>query len=110
ARYPLGRGRAWSCPGLVGMETSSDALVVAASALAQRTGVPLNVHKSFSPDEVTQGKARLGGRDPVDGYADLGVMDRPLTLVHMNIVTDHEARLIADTESAVVHCPTASMM
>jgi 5-methylthioadenosine/S-adenosylhomocysteine deaminase len=110
ARYPCGNGRVWACPGLVGMETSSDALVVAASELAQRTGVPLNVHKSFSPDETAQCRARLGGRDPIDGYAEMGVMDRPLTLVHMNVVTDHEADLLAETAPAIVHCPTASMM
>ncbi|MDX6593253.1 MAG: 5-methylthioadenosine/S-adenosylhomocysteine deaminase [Gaiellales bacterium] len=108
--FPLGAGRAWACPGLVGMETSSDELVAAASELAARAGVPLNVHKSFSPGEVHVCRERLGGRDPIDGYRDLGVLDRPLTLVHMNLTSDHEVGVLADARPGIVHCPSASMM
>jgi cytosine/adenosine deaminase-related metal-dependent hydrolase len=110
AAFPLGAGRAWACPGLVGMETSSDELVTAASELAARAGVPLNVHKCFSPGEVHACRERLGGRDPIDGYRDLGVLDRPLTLVHMNLTTDHEFDVLVDSRPSIVHCPTASMM
>jgi cytosine/adenosine deaminase-related metal-dependent hydrolase len=110
ARYPVGRGRAWACPGLVGMETSTDVLVQAASELAERSGVPLNVHKCFSAVEVEECRQRLGGRDPIEGYAELGVTHRPLTLVHMNVINDHEVQLLAETKPGVVHCPTASMM
>jgi 5-methylthioadenosine/S-adenosylhomocysteine deaminase len=110
SRYPIGRGRAWACPGLVGMETSTDALVAAASDLAEQSGVPLNVHKCFSQPEVEDCRRRLGGRDPIEGYVELGVTDRPLTLVHMNVITDHEVQLLAASGAGVVHCPTASMM
>jgi 5-methylthioadenosine/S-adenosylhomocysteine deaminase len=110
ASFPLGDRLAWACPGLVGMETASDQLVTEASALAERAGVPLNVHKSFSAEEAAACRERLGGRDPIDGYAELGVLDRPLTLVHMNVVADREVPRLAEGRAAVVHCPTASMI
>ena len=105
ARYPVTRGRAWACPGLVGMETASDELVLAASDLAERSGVPVNIHKCFSHEEVDDCRVRMGGRDPIEGFVDLGVLHRPLTLVHMNVITEHEVELLTDGRPAVVHCP-----
>lgn len=110
ARYPLGDGLAWACAGLVGMEAVSDELVREAKGLADRAGVPLNVHKSFSPDEIAACRARLGGRDPLTGYGELGVLDRNLLLVHLNRCTEAEAKLLAEAGSSVCHCPTASLM
>jgi 5-methylthioadenosine/S-adenosylhomocysteine deaminase len=110
ARYPRTEGLAWACVGLVGMETASDALVREAKGLADEAGVPLNVHKSFSADEVLACRSRLGGRDPLQGYEGLGVLDTNLTLVHVNHCSSLEADLLVEGGSAVVHCPTASMM
>ena len=110
AEYPLGEALAWACAGLIGMEGASDALVREAKQLADRAGVPLNLHKSFSDSEVDACRARLGGRDPLEGFHELGVLDRALTLVHVNRCTSSETRLLAEAESSVCHCPTASMM
>lgn len=108
-QYPAGGGLAWACVGLVGMEAVSDELVREAKALADEAKVPLNLHKSFSRDEVNACRKRLG-TDPLAGYQGLGVLDANLTLVHLNFCSQHEADLIADGGSSVVHCPTASMM
>jgi 5-methylthioadenosine/S-adenosylhomocysteine deaminase len=109
-KYPKGDRLAWGCVGLVGMETSTDSLVQEAKRLADETGVPLNLHKSFSGAEVRACRSRLGGRDPLEGYHNLGVLDRNLTLVHMNCCSALEADLIASEGASVVHCPIASMM
>jgi cytosine/adenosine deaminase-related metal-dependent hydrolase len=92
------------------METATDALVREAKGLADAAGVPLNVHKSFSGSEVEACRSRLGGRDPLEGYHSLGVLDENLTLVHVNYCSALEADLIASDGTSVVHCPTASMM
>jgi cytosine/adenosine deaminase-related metal-dependent hydrolase len=109
-RYPKGEGLAWACVGMLGMEATSDELVRGAKALADSAGVPLNLHKSFSGDEVEACRARLGGRDPLAGYDALGVLDDNITLVHVNHCSDDEAALLAGSGSSVSHCPTASMM
>ncbi len=109
-RYPLGDELAWACAGLLGMEGASDALVRDAKALADGAGVPLNLHKSFSPDEVAACRARLGGRDPLEGFDDLGVLDRNITLVHLNRCSPREIDLLTAAGSSVCHCPAASMM
>jgi cytosine/adenosine deaminase-related metal-dependent hydrolase len=110
AAYPLGSARAWACAGLVGMETSSDALVHGSAEVAARAGVPLNMHKSFTEQEASARRSRLGGREPMQGFAELGVLRPNLTLVHMNAVTELELELLAETGPSVVHCPTASML
>lgn len=109
-RFPLRETRAWACAGLIGMETATDALVREAKALADGHGVSLNLHKSFTPAEVDQRRQRLNGRDPLAGFADLGVLSPNVTLVHMNVASDAEVRLLVEARSCVVHCPTASMM
>jgi cytosine/adenosine deaminase-related metal-dependent hydrolase len=109
-RHPLGDGLAWACAGLLGMEGASDALVREAKALADRAGVPLNLHKSFGPDEVAACRARLGDRDPLEGFDDLGVLDANITLVHVNRCSAREVALLSAAGSSVCHCPAASMM
>lgn len=109
-QYPPGRGLVWACVGLVGMEAVSDRLVQEAKALADTARVPLNLHKSFSRDEVLACRGRLQNRDPLVGYEGLGVLDTNLTLVHLNHCSQHEVDLLARAGARVVHCPTASMM
>ena len=110
ARYPLGDGLAWACAGLFGMEGASDELVRQAKELGDRAGVRLNVHKSFSAGDVDACRARLAGRDPLEGYEAIGVLDPNLLLVHFNHCTSAEADLLETAGAGVSHCPTASMM
>ena len=110
ARYPLGDGLAWACAGLFGMEGASDELVRQAKELGDHAGVRLNVHKSFSAEDVDACRARLAGRDPLEGYEAIGVLDRNLLLVHFNHCTSAEADLLETAGASVSHCPTASMM
>ncbi|MCY4088026.1 MAG: amidohydrolase family protein [Actinomycetia bacterium] len=109
-RYPAGDGNVWACAGLCGMELCSDALVRDAKALADRHGVPLNLHKSFSSAEVDERRTALGGREPLEGFAELGVLAPNTMLVHLNHCSPAEEELVAATDSAVVHCPTATLM
>ena len=109
-QYPVGAGNVWACAGLCGMELASDVLVRDAKALADRHGVPLNLHKSFSSDEVAERRTALGGREPIEGFADLGVLAPNTMLVHLNHCSPSEEELVGESDTAVVHCPTATLM
>ncbi len=107
-RHPPRTGaKAWCVVGLIGMGSASDELLRGAKALADRYGVPLNMHQSWGDDEVQASIARCGVR-PVEHLAELGVLGPNVTLVHMIHVDDHEAELVAESGTCVVHCPGAS--
>jgi 5-methylthioadenosine/S-adenosylhomocysteine deaminase len=106
--YPPDGQRVWSCVGLLGVDHSTDALVREGKALATAYGAQLNVHKSSRLDEVQTTRERLGGMDPLIGFAKLGVLDPTTTLVHVNVCTDDEMAVLLESGTVVVHCPGAS--
>lgn len=107
-RHPPRAGsKAWCVVGLIGMGSASDELLKGAKALADRYGVPLNMHQSWGDEEVQASLARWGVR-PVEHLAELGVLGPNVTLVHMIHVDDHEAQIVAESGACVVHCPGAS--
>lgn len=109
-QFPLMDDRlVWACAGLTGLDMVTDELVGAAKDLARAHDVQLNMHKSWSRDEVAHQRARLG-RDPVLALADAGVLDEATTLVHLNFCTEAEVSALTASGAAVVHCPSASML
>jgi cytosine/adenosine deaminase-related metal-dependent hydrolase len=66
------------------------------------------MHQSWVEEEVTASRKRYGKR-PVEHLADLGLLDRNVTLVHMIRVDPREIALVAAAETCVIHCPGASI-
>lgn len=108
-RYPLGNGIRVGCAVTVyGCCRNSDELLLEAKRLADRHEVPMVMHQSWGPEEVTISLVETGRR-PVEHLADLGILDENLTLVHMNHLSDEEFALVVESGAGVVHCPAASV-
>jgi cytosine/adenosine deaminase-related metal-dependent hydrolase len=110
AAYPAApEALVWAGVAMTGMGKCSDALVVAGHDLARRSGLPFTMHQSFGAADTAAFERRTGGRTAVEHLERLGVLGPETSLVHMNVVTDGEAELIARTGTAIVHCPGASV-
>ena len=107
-RYPYGRGaRVGSAVAVYGCCRCSDELLLEAKRLAEQQGVPMIMHQSWGPEEVTISLHETGRR-PIEHLSDLGILDENLTLVHMNHLSDDELALVIESGVGVVHCPAAS--
>lgn len=108
-RYSFhGNGRIRCVATLQGSGTASDALLKGAKQIAQREGVPMVMHQSWSEGEITKSKSQHGLR-PVEHFAKLGLLGPDLTLVHMIRADEREIELIKDSGTSVVHCPNAAI-
>ena len=108
-RYPYGKGARVGCAvSLYGCCRCSDELLLEAKRLAVEHDVPMIMHQSWGPEEVTISLVETGRR-PIEHLADLGILDENLTLVHMNHLSDEEFALVVESGVGVVHCPAASV-
>ncbi len=108
-RYPFRSGATVRCAvTLSGMTSVSDELLAGAKALAERRGVPMIMHQSWSEEEVAHAQAQFGKR-PVEHLGDVGVLGSNLTLIHMIHLDQREVELVARSGTRVVHCPAASI-
>jgi cytosine/adenosine deaminase-related metal-dependent hydrolase len=91
---------------LYGEGTSSDELWRAAKALADREGVIVNTHIGFDLTLAAAMEARW--KKPRFAYlAELGVLGRNTTFVHMNLIRDAEVDPILSSGLSIVWCPFA---
>jgi cytosine/adenosine deaminase-related metal-dependent hydrolase len=103
--------------------TVSDPLFAAAAAYAQEEGLPVAVHAAesaaehalvagggdFAPGLRARGIATpVRGRSTVELLDRLGVLRARPLLVHCVRADDDDVRRIADSGSAVAHCPVAN--
>ena len=108
-RYPFrGPQRVRGAVVMYGCGRSSDELLRRGLALAEQHDAPMIIHQHWGPDEGASSQAAYG-RAPIEHLADIGLLGPRLTLVHMIHLTEGEARLIAETDTRIVHCPGASM-
>lgn len=109
AQYPASPAARVHCAvSIAGMGTASDELLLAAKGIADETGLPLIMHQSWGEEEVEAHLMRVGMR-PVEHLAQIGLLDRNVTLVHMIQVNPAEIELVAKAGAAVIHCPGASI-
>ena len=107
-RYPFGQGARVGCAvALYGCCRCSDRLLLEAKGLADRYEVPMIMHQSWGPEEVTISLVEFGRR-PIEHLADIGILGPNLTLVHMNHLSEEELALVVESGVGVVHCPAAS--
>ncbi|MFQ5915193.1 MAG: amidohydrolase family protein [Nitrospinota bacterium] len=101
-----GRVNAWVS--ILGCGTQSDELLVGAKDLADRLGVGLNMHQSTGPEEVEEFVQEKGKR-PIEHFAELGVLDKNVHLIHMVDVTDKEVDLVAKHDVKIVNCTATGL-
>jgi 5-methylthioadenosine/S-adenosylhomocysteine deaminase len=92
-----------------GLGTSSEALLLEAKRRADEAGVVLNTHHAYSDADLAADRARYGA-DPLVHLAEIGVLDRNVTLGHANLLTDLECDALAVSGASVVWAPAAAAM
>lgn len=82
----------------------SDELLLETARLARQHGCLIHTHASENCDEVVLVKD-LTGRDNIVHLHELGLSGPDVVLAHCIHLSDEEARLLAETDTTVVHCP-----
>ncbi|MCK6451132.1 MAG: amidohydrolase family protein [Alphaproteobacteria bacterium] len=91
---------------LYGEGTASDELLRAAKALADREGVVFNSHIGFDID-LAEAMEKRWRKPRFVHLAELGVLGRNATFVHMNLIRDEEVEPILASGASSVWCPFA---
>lgn len=94
---------------ILGLGTASEELMMEAKAVADRAGVTLNLHQSYSPAD-TEADRRRFGKDPLVHLAETGFLARNVTFGHANHMTDAECEVLIDRGTSIAWAPAASMM
>jgi cytosine/adenosine deaminase-related metal-dependent hydrolase len=94
---------------LLGLGTASEELLLEAKRQADMANVVVNIHHAYSPADTWADRVRYG-KDPLLHLADIGFLDRNVTLAHANYLTDSETDVVIERGSSLVWAPSASMM
>ena len=94
---------------VIGLGTASEELLLEAKRQADAAGTVVNMHHAYSPADTSADRARFG-KDPLVHLAEVGFLDRNITMGHANHLTDAECDLVAETGSSLAWAPAASMM
>ncbi len=94
---------------VLGLGTASETLLREAKRRADAAGVVLNMHHAYSPADTAADRARYG-TDPLLHLANIGVLDRNVTLAHANHLTDEECEILLESGASLAWAPAASML
>lgn len=94
---------------ILGLGTATEDLMMQAKECADKAGVVLNLHQSYSPADTEADRSRFG-KDPLLHLAEIGFLDRNITLGHGNHFTDAECEAFIDKGASIAWAPAASMM
>lgn len=78
------------------------------AAFAKEHGLKFQVHTAETQAVVERTVAKYGKRN-VEFFADLGILDENIQLVHSVWLDDQEIELVKEAGAMVVHCPVANM-
>ena len=101
-----GRVRAWV--GLEHLLYCTAECFAAAVELAGEFGTGIHTHSSETTWEVDESLRRWGKR-PIEVFADRGLLGPHTVVAHCVWLDDREIGLLADTGTAVAHCPCSNM-
>lgn len=87
----------------------SDALWAGVRQLADRHGWPVHTHALEQEDETAIVRQSKGGRDEIDYFDDLGLLDADLRIAHGVWLTGEHRRRLAGRRFSVVHCPSSNL-
>ena len=76
--------------------------------LAAKEGARFHIHASENAGEVADVQGRYG-RTPVELLDDNGLLREGTVLAHAVVLTDAEIARLAETHTAVAHCPSSNM-
>jgi 5-methylthioadenosine/S-adenosylhomocysteine deaminase len=74
---------------------------------ADHYGVGIHTHTSEQQEEVTAVVQHFGKR-PVELFQELGILGQGTAIAHCVWLSDDEIKRLADTGTAVAHCPTSN--
>ncbi len=94
---------------LLGLGTASDELMLEAKRQADAAGTVVNLHQSYSPADVEADRARFG-KDPLVHLAEIGFLQRNVTMAHTNHLTDPECEVLLERGTSLAKAPAASML
>jgi 5-methylthioadenosine/S-adenosylhomocysteine deaminase len=80
----------------------------AARELADKHGVMVCTHISQTPGEVEEIRRKYD-KTPIEFLHDMNFMGADALLMHCVILTENDFRILRETESNVVHCPSINM-
>ena len=101
-----GRVRAWV--GLEHLLYCTEGCFAAARALAEEFGTGLHTHSSETTWEVEQSLERWGRR-PIELFHQRGILGPRTVVAHCVWLDGREIELLAQTGTAVAHCPCSNM-
>jgi len=101
-----GRVRTWV--GLEHLMYCTKDCFAQAVALMDEYGTGLHTHSSESIWEVEESLKRWGRR-PIEVFYDRGILGPRTVVAHCVWLSDREIELLAQTDTAVAHCPTSNM-
>lgn len=94
---------------VLGLGTASEELLLEAKRQADAANTVLNMHHAYSPADTAADRVRYG-KDPLLHLAEIGVLDRNVTLGHANHLTDQECDVLIELGASIAWAPAASMM
>ncbi|HEV7523629.1 MAG TPA: amidohydrolase [Acidimicrobiia bacterium] len=101
-----GRVRTWV--GLEHLMYCTKECFAQAVGLMDEFGTGLHTHSSESIWEVEESLKRWGRR-PIEVFYDRGILGPRTVVAHCVWLSDREIELLAQTDTAVAHCPTSNM-
>jgi len=100
-----GRVRVWM--GLEHLFYCTPALFAHAHDCAKDYGVGIHTHSSEQKEEVEAVEQHFGQR-PIALFRDYGILGSSTAIAHCVWLNDDEIKILADTGTAVAHCPTSN--
>lgn len=94
--------------GLQGVYVCSEDTCVAAKALSDEKGAPMNLHLSETRGEVNEHKRQTGMR-PAEWLASIGALGPRSVAAHSAWLTLREVRLMGEAGMSVSSCPASNM-
>ncbi|MCR9258935.1 MAG: amidohydrolase family protein [Pseudomonadaceae bacterium] len=73
-----------------------------------RQNLPIQIHLHETAQEVADAHQSMG-QSWIERCAEIGMLGSHVQAVHMTQVSEAELKLIADTDTRVVHCPTSNL-
>jgi 5-methylthioadenosine/S-adenosylhomocysteine deaminase len=101
-----GRVRTWV--GLEHLMYCTKECFAQAASLMDEFGTGLHTHSSESIWEVEESLKRWARR-PIEVFYDRGILGPRTVVAHCVWLSDREIELLAQTDTAVAHCPTSNM-
>jgi 5-methylthioadenosine/S-adenosylhomocysteine deaminase len=101
-------GRVQTWVGLEHLYYCSDQMFRDAARLADEFDTGIHTHSSESIWEV-QESLRQFGRRPIEEFYNRGILNGRTVIAHCVWLDDREVRLVAETNTAITHCPASNM-